>query len=146
MTAAPAPYSPRPFKSHISGLTPHPFHSSLHSSHSSTTKTNTFKDQMLGVSSLTHTPIYYVGYNEPSREDEAWSLLVVPVNLSEQALYNAEPTHLQMVWKYILDDQAKVDYPLFNELAAEYNWRPLRPFNATHAYTEGGSHGATNSN
>jgi hypothetical protein len=98
-------------------------------------KTNTFRDELLGYTSLTHTPIYYVGYNEPSKEDESWSLTVKPIRLTPRThIDTIEPTHLQVVWNAITDLQAKLDYPIFNGLMAERNWAPLTPFPKTHTY------------
>lgn len=67
----------------------------------------------------------YVTYTTPSTHDRDWSLTFTEASSPPNRYYYA-------VWRFLDDDTAKDEYPIFRQLAMSYNWapiesRPIRP-------------------
>lgn len=59
----------------------------------------------------------YVTYMEPSMDDENWSLTFTEAS-SPKGYYYA-------VWRFIDDECAREEYPIFRTLAMARNWAPI---------------------
>lgn len=75
----------------------------------------------------------YVTYTTPSPEDKDWSLTFreassprTPIHPSlPHSSSQSRPLYYYAVWRYINDEQAREDYPIFNRLASARNWAPI---------------------
>jgi hypothetical protein len=63
----------------------------------------------------------YVTYTTPSREDKDWELVFYP----HQYPHRDRPTHYFRCWKFIDDETAREEYPIFRALAMKRNWEPM---------------------
>jgi hypothetical protein len=70
---------------------------------------------------------HYVTYTTPSPQDKDWSLTFTEASSPPHQYYYA-------VWRFIDDEEAKKEYPLFRKLAMERNWAPVesRPIRHRH--------------
>ncbi|AVR56886.1 hypothetical protein PBI_TRISCUIT_11 [Microbacterium phage Triscuit] len=61
---------------------------------------------------------HYVTYTTPSPQDKDWSLTFTEASSPPGKYYYA-------VWRYINDETAREEYPIFNRLASARNWAPV---------------------
>ena len=82
------------------------------------TETYFLTEKLVGETYFSKTPIRYVTYTTPSPQDKDWKLCFY-------AIPAPAPTHYYRTWRFIDDEIAKQEYPIFRELAMKRNWEPV---------------------